>query len=367
MSKKKLLKTVFVILAVLLVVSGIYTSWQLYKASAQKKAQTLPPEIDVYKIVPASCEDCFDIDVAEQFIQQTSNAKIITSKTLKTDTEEAKEFIIKYKLKKLPAVVLKGEINRITLDNFEEREDALVFDETPPVYFDVATGKTKGKVTATIINDNACKECLDLTILTKQLRSAGVSLTEKVISSETTEAQSIIKRYKIEKLPTLILSQDAGEYGLIQNVWEQVGTKETDNTFVLRKLTPPYKDLVKGQIIKEPTIIFITDKTCKECYNATLHKNLLAENFGMTFKKEEYVDFASREGTKLALQYKIKLVPTIIVSQEAGHYPGFEEVWQRIGEKTHDGSFIFTNAELLKGMSYKDVKSGKIIKVEQNK
>lgn len=361
------LKIVFAIIIAVLLLSGMYTSWQLYKTMSQKHLQTLPPEVDLYNILPADCKDCFSIIAVEQFITQSSNAKIITKKTITADSEEAKQLINKYKLKRLPAVILKGEINRLTLEHFEQREDALVFDATPPVYLEVVTGKTKGRISATIINDKACKKCLDLAILTKQLRDAGVVLTEKTLAAETAEAQSIIKRYKITKLPTLILSADANEYGLIQNVWEQVGTKETDGTFVLRRLTPPYKDLEVGIIVDEPAIVFLTDKNCKQCYNVTLHKGLLSQNFGMTFREETYIDIASMEGTKLVSHNRIKFAPTIVVSSEAKYYPGFEEVWQKIGEKTNDGRFIFTNAELLQGMSYKDLKTGKVISVEEKK
>lgn len=367
MSGKRLMQTIFAVLAAILILSGGYTSWQLYKTVSQKQVRTLPSEIDLYKIVPADCKECFSINVVEQFITQASNAKIITSKTITADSDEAKQLINQYKLKRLPAILLKGEINRLTLEHFEQREDALVFDTTPPVYLEVATGKIKGKITATIINDKACKECMDLTVLTKQLISAGVVLTEKIISSDAAEAQSIINKYKIDKLPTLILSKDALEYDLIKNVWEQVGTAETDGILVLRRLTPPFKDLKTEQIIEEPTITFLTDKNCKQCYNVTLHKNLLTTNFGMTFREETYIDIASREGNKLVSTNKIKFVPTIIVSTEAKHYPGFEEVWQKIGEKTNDGRFIFTNAELLQGMSYKDLKTGKVISVEEKK
>ena len=355
------MKTAFVLLAVLLLASGIYTSWQLYKTTSQKKVQELPPEIDLYTIVPTNCDDCFNIKLAEQFVQQKTNAKIVTQKTFKTDTDEAKELITKYKLKRLPALIIKGEIKRITIDHFEQREDALLFDATPPAYFDVVTGKIKGRVVATIINDKACTKCMDLTILTKQLRAAGVSITEKIQTSEMSEARNIISKYKIERLPTLLLSKDALEYDLIKNVWEQVGTIENDETLVMRKLTPPFKDVQTGRIIEEPTLSLLTDKTCKECYNVSLHKNLLATNFGMTFKNEETIDVGSREGTKLISNYKIKFVPTAIISSEAQYYPGFEEVWKKVGEQTGDGSFVFANAELLKGMTYKDIKSGKIV------
>ncbi|MBI4140713.1 hypothetical protein HY485_02640, partial [Candidatus Woesearchaeota archaeon] len=228
----KVIKTVFLLLAVLLLASGIYTSWQLYKTTSQKKAQELPPEIDMYTIVPTNCDDCFNIKLAEQFVQQKTNAKIVTQKTFKTDTDEAKELITKYKLKRLPAIILKGEIKRITIDPFEQREDALLFDATPPAYFDVATGKIKGRVVATIINDKACTKCMDLTILTKQLRTTGVSITEKILTSDVPEAKSFVTKYKIKRLPTLLLSKDALEYDLIKNVWEQVGTVETDETLV---------------------------------------------------------------------------------------------------------------------------------------
>lgn len=361
MALKKFFTILFVLALITLVVVGIYSALQLRK-TGQQTTETAPlPEIDIYKILPSSCEECFDIAQVEQFVQQKSNAKILENKAIKSSTEEAKELIKKYKITRLPAMIIKGEIDRISLKPFEKREDVLVFDTTPPPYFEVDTAKIKGKISATIITDTKCKQCFDLRVLIKQLKQMGVFVTEKITPYDSLEGKNLIQKYKIKKVPSLLLSKDAQEYSIITSAWDVVGTQETDGTLVLRTINPPFRDLETNEITKEPSVIFITDNNCKECYNVTLHKNLFAANFGMKFADEKYVDASSKEGTRLLNKYKINLVPTIIISPEAKEYSGFTEIWKQVGDVAVDGSFVFKKLELLKGMIYKDLKTKKLV------
>ena len=360
MPSDKLTKTIPVLLTlaiVVLLIISVYATWNLTTFLSNRPTPTVPPEIDVYKIVPTNCPDCFSIDLAEQFVRQTSKANIITTKTLKLDTPEAKEFVTTYKLKRLPALIIKGEIKRVTLQHFEQRDDALVFDQTPPPYIDVPTGNTKGKVTATILRDATCHQCLDVSILIAQLRTAGVSITTTTIDAKKPEGRKLISHYNLERLPTILFSKDALEYDIINQVWDQVGSKENDGTLILRKLTPPFKDVASDSIIEQPSIIYLTDKSCAKCYDVMLQKKLLMSNFGMQFSTEQTIDTSSKDGVRLITKYDIKAVPTVIVSSEAQYYPGFADVWQRVGATANDGSFIFTNMALLQGMTYKDLKN----------
>lgn len=350
---------IFAVIGIALLSSGIYTVYQLKKLSAPP-AQPSQPEIDMYKIVPDFCEDCFNIEIVEQFIKEKANAKIINTKTLSIQTSEAKEFIKKYNLTKLPAVVLTGEIEKITLPPFQKRENALVFDQTPPPYFDVQTAKVKGKITATIIRAENCEKCTDLANIVTQLKQIGVFVINKTLSSEEKTAKELLQKYKLKKVPALLLSKEASEYQIINAAWNNLGTIEQDGTYVLRTIIPPYKDIKTGIIKNEPTITLLTDKSCTTCYNVTILKDLITSNFGMTFEKQESIDISSKDGIKLLTKYKINKVPTVMLSPEATEYPNFKEAWKKVGEEIN-GQFVFKQLNLLEGMKYKDLKTKTII------
>ena len=166
----------------------------------------------------------------------------------------------------------------------------------------------------------------------------------------------VIYEYTLSWIKIIIL-----QYNFISEVWDQVGTKEKDNTLVLRKTNPPFKDVATGQIKGNPDLIYLMDKTCNECYNVSIHKSILVSNFGMTFDTEKYVDVSSKEGKQLIMKYSIEKAPTIIISKDAQEYPNFETIWKEAGDTAKDGNYVFRNLDLLQGMAYKDLKSGNIL------
>lgn len=356
---------IFAVVAILLLFSGLYTVFQLNKVKTAEPPAPLP-EIDIYKILPVNCDDCFNIEVAEKFVKDSGKAKVLSSKALKSSEDDAKEFIKKYNLSRLPAMVITGEASRLTIEPFVQRGDALVFDQTPPPYFDVASAKVKGKVSVTIVSDKSCEKCTDMQKIAGQLKQAGVAATTKLVDSSSKDGKDLIQKYKIKKLPVMLLSKDALEYQIISGVWDNVGTKESDGTLVLRQVSPPYEDVDSGKIKGLVSLTFVTDKSCAKCYNVSLHKALLQSNFGMAFADENYVDVSSRDGAKLLAKYKISAVPTAIISPEAKEYPNFKQAWKNVGETAGDGSFVFKKLELLQGMTYKDLKNKTTVTVPGN-
>jgi hypothetical protein len=142
-----------------------------------------------------------------------------------------------------------------------------------------------------------------------------------------------------------------------------LATKEDDGNYVIRVTNPPYLNLSAGKIMGFVDLIYIADASCKECYNVTLHKAILEDptSLGMQINEEEYADVSSARGKQLVQKYNITTVPSVIVSREASAYPTFENGWLKIGTKEPDGNYVFRNNELLKGLAYKDLVTGKIM------
>src|SRR3989344_4224350 len=110
---------------------------------------------------------------------------------------------------------MKGELNKTNLrSTLTESNDALIFINQTPPYFDVQSNKVKGLVVATVINADNCSNCTDIEGFINTLRTNKIEIT-RINNLTETQASDLINSYNIEKLPALILSNDASEYKLI--------------------------------------------------------------------------------------------------------------------------------------------------------
>ena len=224
---------------------------------------------------------------------------------------------------------------------------------TPP-YYDVETDNVKGLVTVISITAPDCEECLELTAMVTALENALTIGSVVEVAYGSAEAQSYIDKYALEAVPSIILSSDAAVYNGFADAWETYGSVEEDGSFVLRNNVPPYLDAATGEVQGLVDVIYLTDESCTDCYNVTVHKAIL-RGFGMVLDEETTVDIADAEGQELLEEYGITKVPTIILSKDAGVYTLLNEVWTEVGEVADDGSYIFTNMAQLQGAKYTDL------------
>ncbi|MBS3149516.1 hypothetical protein J4455_02365 [Candidatus Woesearchaeota archaeon] len=210
-----------------------------------------------------------------------------------------------------------------------------------------------------IIENENCKECIDMSIAVSEFKNLNIKFNDEKKYSFA-EADKLINKYKIEKIPALILSPEASKYKVITDIWDKVGTVENDGYFVLRNINPPYLDLKTNEIKGIVNLIMLYDENCKECYDVTKHKLAIAK-IKMYIKNEEKIDINSKEGKELIQKYKITKIPTILLSKEAMDYPQFDFIWSSVGDTADDGTLVFRNVETMG--TYKDLKTNKIIKV----
>ncbi|MBS3108477.1 hypothetical protein J4409_01265 [Candidatus Woesearchaeota archaeon] len=65
----------------------------------------------------------------------------------------------------------------------------------------------------------------------------------------------MVKKYGIKAAPTIILSEEASVYNVLNGIWSQVGTVESDGVYVFRNIEvigEIYKDLSSDKIIEPP-------------------------------------------------------------------------------------------------------------------
>ena len=172
----------------------------------------------------------------------------------------------------------------------------------------------------------------------------------------------MISKYKLDFVPSIILSKDAVEYELINSVWTRLGTKENDGNYVMRMKNPPYINLTTNELKGMVDVIYLTDKTCKECYDVSIHrKQLGAEGLNLGIKSEKTIDITDEDGKKLVAKYNITLVPTIILSKDITEYPASQSLAQLFYIK-EDGSYIFKELGIVG--DYMDISKGEVIKAD---
>ncbi len=362
------LNTYLIVVVVIAVAIGLYfTLSGTPPAEKEKTPEIIQKEI-VMNMLGTDCKDCFNISVAKDFINQQKTVKLKEVKEF--SIEDSEEFVKKYNLSKLPAIVITGEVSNLTIPNFNKVEDALIFDKTPAPYYDVATKSIRGKVEVIMLKDETCTECFDMSQIVQQMEAAGVKIAEtKTLSPTGAEGKELINKYKIEKLPGLLLSKDALDYDIITQVWAQVGSEESDGMLVLRLVNPPYINISTGKTEGLVTLTYIVDDKCTECFNTSIYKEILQQGFNMHFQTEETLEASSTKGKFLIKKYNITSAPTIVISKEASAYPNFAQGWDSVGTEEKDGVFIFRKVDLLKNVfaqkgqpfAYKNLETGEVL------
>lgn len=369
MVKKKNISNnnIFIILGALLILFALYNIVQTSsfnslfneKLSAAKEAAR-PAELNMIIIEDGNCDDCFDIQTVVASIKK-SHVNIISEENLDLSSSKAQVLIQSHDIEKVPTVLLFGETNKTTIKNMGLKADALVFTSVLPPYTDAETNEIMGLVSSIIVEDSACENCLDLNSVLVGLQQAGVSIVDKeTVDRNSARGQSLIETYKLETLPTAILSSDLSAYMDIVAGWSQLGTVKDDGSFATHAVNPPYVDLTEDRIVGLIDLIILNDKDCTDCYKPEeFHKPILAR-MGAVFENEKTVDISSSEGQSLLDKYSITKVPTIIIEGEVDVYTALVNAWEGVGSVEDDGAYVFRSVEVSR-QKYKDLSTGEIV------
>lgn len=228
------------------------------KISASEEADR-PADLSITIIKDSSCVSCFDLGLILELLKK-ENINIISDQKVEFDSSEARELIDRYDIKAIPALIVKGEIEKNTAiknlfsQNGDIDGDTFVLRKSNPPYIDIATGELKGQVKLTMITDRNCKECYDVTKHEQILLGFGMfNIDSEVLDIGFEDGKEIISKYNINLLPTIIITGEVEYYPDIKNIWSKVGTIESDGVYVFRegvKQMGTYNDIALGKIIK---------------------------------------------------------------------------------------------------------------------
>lgn len=370
-SKKINIENIFIGLTIILGITLIINIFLTYNISSGFKnaAEALrekmkPAKIELAIIKNSKCSDCFDISPIVSYIK-SANVNVTKETSFEFDSKQGKELISKYKIQKIPTLIVTGDIDKVALEGLEKKENALILSNLKPPYTNAATGKIEGRVSLYILKDAACDKCADFTSLTTEMKKAGIRISEeKNIESSSDEGKALAKKYGIGFVPTLIISKDASAYPIMQQAWPRLGTIESDGSYVLRLVSPPYINLTTGKLRGLVNVVYLTDKSCTDCYDVNLNNQILTNpnGFAMKFDKEETIDISDSKGKELISKYNITQVPTVILSDEVSAYPSSKGM-QQFFSAEKDASYVLRKLQVLG--TYKDLATNQIVKAPQ--
>jgi len=208
----------------------------------------------------STCKQCRDLtDLISRY--KSAGISIKETKTIERKSEDGKKLISQFALTKVPTLIFSSELkdyediaSNLGKYNLGERDGSYLLSETLPPYLDLKTNKIRGLVNLTLISDINCKECYDVNNHVAILKGFGINpVDDRVIDISTSEGKKLLKKYKINFVPTFILTGDIDVYENLKNIWNQVGTIEKDGAHVFRegvKLMGVYKDLSSGEVVK---------------------------------------------------------------------------------------------------------------------
>lgn len=255
--------TIFV--AVLLLIIVLFQAMEARTLSSkldEMKSAALeasrPPAVQITAIEAETCKQCAPITGLLSAIISNTKLKITKSLTLPSSDAHSQKLIADYAIKKLPTIVITGEVDKVQLADagFTKVKDALVYTTVAPPYLDTTTNKITGITQVVLLNDSNCPTCYDANLHVSILKGLYRIYLQSVrtVDVNSNEGKALVAKYNIEAVPTFLLSGDVASYDTLRAVWPTVGTVESDGTYIFRTMSAisgrPYMNLTSGQVEK---------------------------------------------------------------------------------------------------------------------
>ena len=244
----------------------------------------------------------------------------------------------------LGGLILSGKTNLLLSKKIAETEEA-----QRPANLDLV-----------ILTDSTCLDCFDVSSLIETvIRQENVKInSEKIVEITSPEGIALIDKYNITKAPTFIVSGEIEKDAKLKALSPQLGEIIGD-TFILRQVGAPYILPSSGDIKGRIKWVMLTDTSCTQCYDVTRHEAILGQ-FGVPTQDKQLLNSNSSEGRELIAEYKIKLLPTIILTGDLELYQALKAVWPQVGTVEKDGTYVFREGVKQMGI-YKDLTTNKVI------
>ncbi len=214
-------------------------------------------------LTDASCPQCFNPkQVTDSY--KKAGIKIADIKETPFNSAEGQGIISQYQIAKIPTVLFSRDIDYY--DNAKnswpqigtiEQDKTYVVRNVPLPYRDLAKDLVVGLVDIVYLTDSTCGGCYDVVKTHRPIITQGLGVglrSERIVDINSAAGESFVSKYKITKVPTILLSPEMDQYANVKSVWKSVGTVESDGWYAFRELQVlggmVYKDLATNKIIQ---------------------------------------------------------------------------------------------------------------------
>lgn len=210
------------------------------------------------------------------------------------------------------------------------------------------------KLDLTEIQAPVCDKCYTLASTIANLKTQNVNLTEHVIYSSATDAQSLISKYGITKLPALVIIGEINKTSALTGYWSNIGVVKNDAVII--EAQPPYYSVKDSMVVGLVTITRIVDSSCKLCTDLSSIVRTF-ENAGIVIASDISVEYNSTDGKALTSTYELNEVPAVIVSKNVLEYPAMVSLWPQLNatEKNNNYALHLTRPP------YRDLATNRIV------
>ncbi len=198
---------------------------------------------------------------------------------------------------------------------------------------DAAEASRPAKIQLTMLADSSCAECFSTDKIIAGVKATNSNITsEKTIQYNSEDGKSLVQKYKIMSIPTIIITGETDKN-------QYAGFIKEGDALVFQQPTPPYLDLDKGKVVGRVELTIISHASCKNCSDLT-PLALQIKNAGVGIYKENKLDSQSTDAAELIKKYSIKKLPTILMSSDASYYQIIAQAWPSLGTVENDGTFV---------------------------
>lgn len=355
---------VLAVLGIMIMQNGQVQAKDKTKEQAEEAANILLTEVT---LTDCKTNKCFSLSSLEEAIKNTDiNAKYET-KTVLYDSEEGKAIVTKYNLTKLPTLVISGDLDKAKdLESqwlaanlgTKESDNSLVLRTVPNVSYDLEKKKYLGQVKMITLSFDECKECGQVPKPENfaQLVPPVTVIENKKIDATTDEGKELMQKYLITAVPTIILSKEIAEYETIMPTMGELGTTESDGSFVFREsgLNPLYFSLTENRLVGYVKAFYLIDSNCTACPSPLDLNTALGTALGFNVIENKYADIKDPTNLNTALSWGITKVPAVVYVGDVNAYFVVKKLWDKLGI-VKDEKYILTNLDFLTGIQYEDI------------
>ncbi|RMD45812.1 hypothetical protein D6829_01215 [Candidatus Pacearchaeota archaeon] len=192
--------------------------------------------------ISKDCKECPKPSQIEGAFKRLGVVTDSNVETIDVNSDKAKKIFNETKVKFYPMFLISKEIEeywwvmpQLSHSLGKIKEGYFLKSPLPP-YFD-KDGIKRGLVKLTIIYNKSCSDCFNMSSFKSALERAGIFIAnEQLVDVSSLYGKSLIKKYNISKIPSLIISKDIIEYTPILKELNNTGTFEKDGNYVLRNL-----------------------------------------------------------------------------------------------------------------------------------